>query len=262
MTEQPTRPRPALAFARASPWSGAAASAPPSPPRCATPATRSTGPPAAASAPARRRGAALRARRRDPRGGRGGRRRGPARRPHQRRHAAGRPRPRRRRGLRAPSAPDVPGASRTRPGPLRGRRLCRGRLHDGGARPPPRSWPARSGMRPFEIDDARPRRLPRRRLDRLQLPRDARGGRRARSPRGAGLEPRQARELLAPLVRTHRGELGRARARAGAHRPRGPRRRAPRWRRQRGAVAERAPELLAALRRAGASAPAALAAGR
>ena len=42
---------------------------------------------------------------------------------------------------------------------------------------------------------------------------------------GAGLEPGEARALLAPLVRAHGRELGRARARAGADRPGGPRRR-------------------------------------
>ena len=76
-------------------------------------------------------------------------------------------------------------------------------------------------MRPVEHRRRGPRRLPRRRLDRLELPRHARGRRRApRWPR-TGV----ARELLVPLVRATRRELGRRGPRARAHRPDRPRRR-------------------------------------
>ena len=93
------------------------------------------------------------------------------------------------------------------------------------------------GMTPFEIDDAEPRRLPRRRLDRLELPGHARGGgragRRRRRPRAG-----DARALLAPLVRQHGRELGRARPRARADRPG----RARRRRDGRSASAPRSPQ--------------------
>ena len=68
----------------------------------------------------------------------------------------------------------------------------------------------------------RPRRLPRRGVDRLQLPGHARGGGRAAGA-SAGLD--DARELLVPLVRRTRRELGRARPRARTDRPGRPRRR-------------------------------------
>ena len=122
------------------------------------------------------------------------------------------------RALRPPPAPDL-------------RRLGRRRRRASPA--PAVPWPAprrrRSavaaqlaralGMEPFEIDDERPRRLPRRRLDRLQLPGHARGGRRARWPPAAGLEPAEARALLAPLVRRTVENWAALGPRAGAHGP-------------------------------------------
>ena len=82
----------------------------------------------------------------------------------------------------------------------------------------------RLGMTPFEIDDERPRRLPRRRVDGIELPGHAPGcrgddrrRRRARPRRG----PRAAGAPGAPNGREHR----RTRARGGAHGAGGPRRR-------------------------------------
>ena len=85
----------------------------------------------------------------------------------------------------------------------------------------------RGGARDGPVRAARPqaRRLPRRRVGGLELPRhapgDGRGGRARRRPRArAGAPPARA-------ARAHdRGQLGRARARGGAHRPGRARRRA------------------------------------
>ena len=95
----------------------------------------------------------------------------------------------------------------------------------------------RLGMRPFELADEAARRLPRRRIDRLQLPRRPRGIRRRAARRAAGVE--DARELLAPLVLAHGGELVRARRR-GADRADRPRRRGHRRAPPAGAARERA----------------------
>ena len=76
------------------------------------------------------------------------------------------------------------------------------------------------GMRPVEIAEPRPRRLPRRRIDRLELPGHARGRRRAHRRRGR----HRARAARAAGARDGR-ELGPARPRAGPDRTGGPRRR-------------------------------------
>ena len=162
--------------------------------------------------------------------------------------------------LRAPPAPDLRGSRRTPPD-LAGCRSCRGRLDAGRASTPPRlARAARHG--PFEISDERPRRLPRRRLDGLELPGDARGGGRASGRRRRPRRRSEARAALAAARAPHGRELGARSARAEALT--GPvargdevtvaRPSAPPWR-------EAAPELAAALRRDGGARPRARRAG-
>ena len=95
-----------------------------------------------------------------------------------------------------------------------------------GARRWPRRSRGRSGCEPVEVADARPRRLPRRRLDRLELPRHARGGgraarrqrrRRARAAGAAGA--RDGRELGGARARARADRTGRARRRGDGRRP-------------------------------------------
>ena len=144
-------------------------------------------------------GAALRPRRRDRRRLRDDRRRRAAaalRRPHQRRHDRSPPsapaRRARRRDLLPPSAADDP-RRRRRP---RRRAVRRRRLERGGARARRSASPSASECVPSR-SPRKPRRLPRRRLDRLQLPGRARGVA-AELLDAVGVE--DARELLAPLV--------------------------------------------------------------
>ena len=126
------------------------------------------------------------------------------------------------------------------------RRGLRGRRHDAArARPRPRRSPRALGMRAVEVADE----------DRAAYHAAASiasnflvtlEGAAERLAATAGVD----RELLVPLVRAARRELGRARRRAGAHRPRSPAATRPTVARQRAAIEERAPDLLAAVRRA------------
>ncbi len=100
------------------------------------------------------------------------------------------------------------------------------------AAPPPRSrslarWRPALGMEPFEVRDRGPGRLPRRGVDRVELPGHARGG--GRAARAAA--PASAARALVPLVRAtveNWAALGRATGadragRAGRRRNRSPR---------------------------------------
>ena len=106
--------------------------------------------------------------------------------------------------------------------PLRGRRRGRGghdaRAHSRFAA----RWLARRGMRPFDDRRRGSRRLPRRRLDRLELARHPGGGRRAHRRGPASGADRAAARAARPRRRSRTGP---SRRRAGADRPGGPRRR-------------------------------------
>ena len=125
---------------------------------------------------------------------------------HERRHAARRAGPRRGAGLRAASAPvfrpsgratsRAPGARWPAPRPRRSR-----------SRPRPRRAPRHGAVR----DRRRgPGRLPRGRIDGLELPRDA-GGRGGDGRRGAGLDRDEARAAARAARAPDGRELGRAR---------------------------------------------------
>ena len=161
------------------------------------------------------------------------------RRPHQRRH-----RPRRARAAADARRRDVLARTPCRPFPTASTDLTGAPCAVAGSTPEAlafaRSLAEALGMRPFELADERPRRLPRGRLDRLELPRRARGVRRraARAGRRRG-RPRAAR----PARPAHRRELGRA-WRRGAHRPDRPRRRGDGRRATSTALERAAPELV------------------
>ena len=130
----------------------------------------------------------------------GGRRRLPPRHaggPRQRRHHPRRAERRRGRGL--PDVLDAPAADDPLAGHRPGRSAVRDRrLERLGDRPPRCGLATALGMRPFAVPEERPRRVPRRGRDRLQLPGRARGVRgRLLGARGRRRTPR---EVLAPLV--------------------------------------------------------------
>ena len=128
------------------------------------------------------------------------------------------------------------------PGRAAGRRRGRGRQHSARARAPRPRSPRPLGMRPAARRARGPRRLPRRRVDRRELPRHARGR------RGAARRDGRDRARAARAARARRGRaMGRARRRAGADRSRSPAATSATVARQRAAVAERAPDLIAAL---------------
>ena len=171
----------------------------------------------------------------------------PARRPHERRHAAVRARARRRRAaLRAHPLQTVR--------PPRGRATFAGAgCAVAGSTPDALALAARLAARARHdaVRDRRrrPRRLPRRRLDRLELPGHARGRGRADRRRRRPRAGRGARAARAARARA-RSRTGPRSAPSGRSPGRSPAATSATVARQRAAVAEAAPELLDALRRA------------
>ena len=145
---------------------------------------------------------ALRARCRDRRGGGDRGRRGPLRRPHERRHPALSAGPRGQSGCETfglhPLQTFAPPTGRAR---ARGRGLRRGRLHPRRPRARRASWRCSSGMAPFEIDDEgrAAYHAAASMASNFLLTLEAR--RRARGRRAPASSADEARALLAPLVR-------------------------------------------------------------
>ena len=244
--------------APASAWSAVAASAAPWPPRSIVPPVRRRGP-GGPRRGARRCDAIVlcvpgcrdRRRRRRP---------SPAPRPSWATRAAPRRSPRsspRRGPGQQPSGSTRSRPSRARAGRARSRRLSE--LPWPAPRRPPSSSPSSSPRgSAWAVRDLRRRaaaRLPRRRLDRLELPGDARGGGRASGRRRGPGRRSEARALARSARAPARWRTGARSAPRGAHRSGGARGRATPWQPSAPPWRERRPRAPAPLRRDGGAPP-------